>query len=67
MVACDGQAVDATWTKPSLKAVTTYTHATTGKPIRIPTGRVWVSYVPTNGVVTLKSPVVPGTTTTTAT
>ncbi len=64
LVACDGQAVDATWSKPSLKAVTTYTHAVTGKAIRIPTGRVWVSYVPTNGAVTLRTPVVRGTTTT---
>lgn len=64
LVACDGQAVEATWTKPSIKAVTAYKHAVTGQPIRIPTGRVWVSYVPTNGVITLKSPVVPGSTTT---
>ncbi|MDP1794154.1 MAG: DUF3048 C-terminal domain-containing protein, partial [Acidimicrobiales bacterium] len=63
LVACDGQAVEATWTKSSLKAVTTYAHADTGEAIRIPTGRVWVSYVPTNGVITLKSPVVPGTST----
>lgn len=65
LVACDGQVVEATWNKPSLKAVTSYSHAVTGKPIRIPTGRVWVSYVPTNGVITVKSPVVPGTSTTT--
>jgi hypothetical protein len=66
LVACDGQAVEATWSKPSLKAVTTYTNAVTGKPIRIPTGRVWVSYVPTNGVITLKSPVSAATSTTVA-
>lgn len=65
IVACDGQAVEATWSKPSTKAVTTYRHAVTGDPIRIPTGRVWVSYVPTNGVITLKTPVVPATTSTT--
>lgn len=65
VVACDGQAVEATWSKPSLKAVTSYKHASTGAPIRIPTGRVWVAYMPTNGVLTLKSPVVPASTTTT--
>lgn len=64
LVACDGHAVQATWSKSSTKAVTTYAHATTGAAIKLPTGRVWVSYVPTNGVITLKSPVILGTSTT---
>ncbi len=63
LVACDGQAIEATWSKPTQKAVTTYA-TLAGKPIRIPTGRVWVSYVPTNGVITLKSPVTAATSTT---
>ncbi len=62
IVACDGHALAARWQKPSLKSVTTYTDAVTGAPITLPVGRVWVSLVPTNGVITLKSP--PVTTTT---
>lgn len=57
VVACDGHAVQARWQKGSVKAVTTYTNVATGAPIKLPIGRVWVSLVPTNGVITLKTPV----------
>ncbi len=57
VVACDGVAVQARWAKPSAKAVTTYTNTATGAPIKLPVGRVWVSLVPTNVIVTLKTPV----------
>ncbi|MBA2607401.1 MAG: DUF3048 domain-containing protein [Actinobacteria bacterium] len=56
VVACDGLAVQARWAKPSAKAVTTYTNTATGAPIKLPVGRVWVSLVPTNGIITLKAP-----------
>lgn len=56
IVACDGAQVAARWRKPSLKSVTTFTNATTGAPITLPVGRVWVSLVPTNGVITLHTP-----------
>lgn len=56
IVACDGHAVEARWQKSSQKSVTTYTNAITGAPIKLPIGRVWVSLVPTNGVITLKTP-----------
>jgi hypothetical protein len=64
VVACDGYAVPARWQKGSAKAVTTYTNIATGAPIKLPAGRVWVSLVPTNGVITLKTPVTAATTTT---
>lgn len=54
-IACDAAVVKARWQKPSLKAVTTYTNATTGASVTLPVGRVWVSLVPTSGVITLKS------------
>lgn len=57
VVACDGHAVQARWQKGSAKAVTTYTNVATGAPIKLPVGRVWVSLVPTNGIITLKTPV----------
>lgn len=59
IVLCDGHAVEARWQKPSQKAVTTYTSADTGSAIKLPVGRVWVSLVPTNGVITLKTPAPP--------
>jgi hypothetical protein len=58
LVACDGQVVEARWQKPTLKSVITYVNAATGAPITIPAGRVWVSLVPTNGVITTKTPTV---------
>lgn len=54
-IACDGAVVKARWHKPSLKAVTVFTNATTGASVTLPVGRVWVSLVPTNGAITLKS------------
>ncbi len=60
-IACDGRVIDGRWSKPSQRAVTTYSDAT-GKPILIPIGRVWVSFVPTNGVITRKLPVTTATT-----
>ncbi|HVV37960.1 MAG TPA: DUF3048 domain-containing protein [Acidimicrobiales bacterium] len=54
-VACDGAVVQARWSKPTQKAVTTYVDTATGSPILLPVGRVWVSLVPTNGVITMKS------------
>lgn len=56
IIACDGTAVRARWHKPSLKSVTIFTNATTGAAITLPVGRVWVSLVPTSGVITLHSP-----------
>ncbi|MEY2399573.1 MAG: hypothetical protein QOJ00_2747 [Actinomycetota bacterium] len=64
LVACDGYAVQARWQKNSAKSVTTYTNAATGSPIKLPVGRVWVSLVPTNGTITLKTPLVGRATTT---
>jgi hypothetical protein len=62
LIACDGYAVRARWHKPSLKSVTIFTNASTGAAITLPVGRVWVSLVPTSGVITLKSPPAPTTT-----
>ncbi len=62
LVACDGAVVNARWHKPSAKAVTIFTNATTGAAVTLPVGRVWVSLVPTSGVITLKSPTAPTTT-----
>ncbi len=62
VIACDGFAVQAKWAKPSAKAVTTYTNTATGLPVKLPVGRVWVSLVPTNGTITLKTPVTTPTT-----
>ncbi|MEY2467459.1 MAG: hypothetical protein QOF21_157 [Actinomycetota bacterium] len=56
-IACEGRVVAARWSKPSMKAITTYADATTGAPMQLPAGRVWVSFVPTNGVITHKVPV----------
>jgi hypothetical protein len=56
LVACDGAVVRARWSKPTLKAVTSYVSEATGAPIQLPVGRVWVSLVPTNGQITMKSP-----------
>jgi hypothetical protein len=53
LVLCEGQVVQARWNKASPAAVTTYTDASTGAPIKLPVGRVWVSLVPTNGVITV--------------
>ena len=61
-VACDGAAVAARWSKPTLKSVTSYVSEATGAPIQLPVGRVWVSLVPTNGAITMKSPTVSTTT-----
>jgi hypothetical protein len=55
-VACDGAVVAARWSKPTLKSVTSYVSEATGAAIQLPVGRVWVSLVPTNGVITMKSP-----------
>jgi DUF3048 family protein len=56
LVACDGAVVRARWSKPTTKAVTSYVSEATGAPVALPVGRVWVSLVPTNGVITMKSP-----------
>jgi hypothetical protein len=56
LVACAGAVVAARWSKPTLKAVTSFVSDATGAPIQLPVGRVWVSLVPTNGVITMKSP-----------
>jgi hypothetical protein len=63
VIACDGFAVQAKWAKPSAKSVTTYTNTATGAPVKLPVGRVWVSLVPTNGIITLKTPMTAPTTT----
>lgn len=64
-VGCEGRTVAARWDKPSLKAVTTWSDAATGRPIRLTPGRTWVSLVPTTAAVTV-TPRVPRVTTTTA-
>ena len=56
LIACDGAVVKARWHKPSTKAVTVFTNASTGASVTLPVGRVWVSLVPTNGQITMKSP-----------
>ena len=63
-IACDGRVIDAKWSKASQRAVTTFADAT-GAPIQLPVGRVWVSLVPTNGVVTRQVPTIGKSTTTT--
>ena len=55
LVFCDGAVVQARWSKPTTKAVTSYVSNATGAPIQLPVGRVWVSLVPTTGVITMKS------------
>jgi len=64
-VLCEGNSVAAKWQKSAQKSVTTYTDAVSGLPIKLAVGRVWVSLVPTNGVVTLKVPLGVGATSTT--
>lgn len=64
LVACDGHSVVARWQKSSPKAVTTYTNVANGTPVQLPIGRVWVSLVPTNGSITLQTPVALASTTT---
>jgi hypothetical protein len=56
LVACDGAVVRARWSKPTMKAVTSFVSEATGAPIQLPVGRVWVSLVPPTGVITMKSP-----------
>jgi hypothetical protein len=62
LVACDGAVVRARWSKPTMKAVTSFVSEATGAPIQLPVGRVWVSLVPPSGVITMKSPTVSTTT-----
>ncbi|HVE93379.1 MAG TPA: DUF3048 domain-containing protein [Acidimicrobiales bacterium] len=63
IVGCEGRTIAARWDKPSLKAVTTWSDAETGRPIRLTPGRTWVSLVPTTAAVTV-TPKVPRVTTT---
>lgn len=66
IVGCEGRTVIARWDKPSQKAVTTWSDAATGEPIRLTPGRTWVSLVPTDGVITVTPKVPPVVTSTTS-
>ncbi len=49
LVFTDGHVIEATWTKPTLRSVTTYTDAE-GNHIELTRGRTWVALVPPGGV-----------------
>lgn len=48
----DGHAIDATWSRPTADAGTTWTVAATGKPLVLPPGQVWWEIVPLEASVT---------------
>ncbi len=48
----DGHAIDATWSRPSIDAGTSWTAAATGKPLVLPPGQVWWEIVPLEASVT---------------
>ena len=49
LIFTDGHVLEATWTKPTLRSVTTYTDAD-GNNIPLTPGRTWVALVPPGGV-----------------
>ena len=49
LIFTDGHVFEATWTKPTLRSVTTYTDAD-GNHIPLTPGRTWVALVPPGGV-----------------
>ncbi len=49
LIFTDGHVYEATWTKPTLRSVTTYTDAD-GNHIELTPGRTWVALVPPGGV-----------------